>query len=96
MAKEPNIDKYLDKYATKLWGGSKCSWWWNADDMISEAIASAARHVRKDGCHHLSGEEKAELKQIEEFFGGYTGLDRSDRTARAFTLLGEWFPRLWD
>lgn len=100
---EVSIDKYLNKYAKKLHSSPDARWTWNSDMVIADAISSAARHVRKDGCHELDGVERLELKRLEKYFAAYaedeTRLipDQADWLyAEAMFLLQKWFTRLWD
>lgn len=91
------IDKYLDKYV-----GS--TWWFNADWVIAAAIASACRHMRKDGYHAFNEDELFELKKLERYMRAYStdamtelGLVELEwLNAEAMWLLSKWFVRMWD
>ena len=99
------IDKRLNGYASKtIADGEGYNWWWNGDSVLALAIASACRHVRKDGCHVLDKVERAELKKLERYFYDYgtsdchcelTSAEMDWLYAEAFHLLKGWFPRLW-
>ena len=100
------IDKYLDEYARTVIppGSKKYHWWWNANDILSDAIASACRHVRKDGCHLLSDQERYELATLERYMRAFNTEAMDDISinqetwlhAEAMSLLSQWFTRLWD
>lgn len=99
MSKKHKIDKHLNEYTTDKFypdTDTKFTWWWNADKTVAEALVSAARHVRKDGCHMFTDVERAELKRFEKLWSRYDCIDWSDNSDEAFELFGKWFTRLWD
>lgn len=99
------LDEVLDKFIVKTfddWNGDakRYDWWWNGSDVIALVIASAARHVRRDGCHLLTEEEGDQLKDLEKLFLKHyetgDGFGPPGERARAFALFADWFERLWD
>lgn len=97
------VDRHLDAWATcAIADGRPYEWWWNGDFALALAIASACRHVRKDGHQKLDKIERSELKKLERYFYDYgevsdlTSAEMDWLYAEAFHLLKGWFPRLWD
>lgn len=97
-----NIDTYLDDYASKtIAEGKKYRWWWNGCDVLADAIASLAHHVRVDGCHALTDDEQVQLQTLARYMRAFPLDDAPIETeqwlhAEAMWLLGQWFNRLWD
>lgn len=99
------IDSYLDAFAAKhVNDGEPYKWWWNGCDVLTEAIASQCRHLRKDGTTFYSTAELIELRTLEKYMRKYGMAEFLDLSvvqrqwlhAEAMWLLGAWFKRFWD
>ncbi|MCG7607164.1 hypothetical protein [Mycobacterium sp. CnD-18-1] len=88
------LDQALDGWASEFYGGTY-KWWWNADYVVSLALLSALRHVRKDGCTYHTEAEIAEMKRLENALKRRMD-DDLEAYAEVMELLPKWFSRLWN
>ncbi|AER47972.1 hypothetical protein COURTHOUSE_121 [Mycobacterium phage Courthouse] len=94
------IDTYLDRYAAeRIAGGLPFKWWWNADTILADTIASACEHLLDEGTTAYSSREEEELRTLNRYMVDYdfsSGDEGRWLHAEAMWLLGKWFTRLWD
>lgn len=94
MGKKKNLAKSLDEALDNVISehyGRDQPWWWNADRVLASIIYLAARHVRKDGIHIYTEDEKRELKAIERAFSDI--VNDQNEYAEAMEPLPKWFTR---